>query len=373
MAFPGAVKHAAFQALALGARALHGRAGELRELKQFVLLQYAPALGSVVHATPLVAALRAAVPDANIIVCASGFAREIYRGNPAVDKLVITPNPTEQLFPAVAAIRRALPRGRFATLTTPFSDRRAVGLSAVLAGAQNLVGFTGVPELYRAPLPFDPGKSQIANHLWIMQALGHDVRHYEPQMFFSVDDLEYARGLLQRFARPKRPAAVLVTQTSVTQRKSWRAERFVAVARVLRERYGMNVLLVGAAGERENVQQIAQQMGGASNGIQCVAGETGLLQLAALLSLCRVGVTLDTGTMHIGRAVGLPMVIIAPAWSPPLEWLPVGDPRFIILKKLDMTPAEMPADYIIDEVSVDEVLAALERLLGSSAAAGEAL
>ena len=68
--------------------------------------------------------------------------------------------------------------------------------------------------------------------------------------------------------------------------------------------------------------------------------------------------------MHIGRSVGLPMVIIAPAWSPPLEWLPVGDARFVILKNLDMTPAQMPADYIIDEVSVEEVIAALEGLLG---------
>ena len=157
---------------------------------------------------------------------------------------------------------------------------------------------------------------------------------------------------------PGRPLAVLVTQTSVTQRKSWRAERFVAVAQALREQYGMNLLLVGAGSERETVAGLAQQIGAQA---QSVAGETSLPQLAALLSLCRVGVTLDTGTMHIGRAVGLPMVIIAPAWSPPLEWLPLGDPHFIILKNLELATA--PADYIIDEVSVEEVLAGLKQLL----------
>ena len=131
----------------------------------------------------------------------------------------------------------------------------------------------------------------------------------------------------------------------------------------------MNLLLVGAGSERESVAQLAQQIGA---GVQSVAGETSLPQLAALLSLCRVGVTLDTGTMHLGRAVGLKMVVIAPAWSPPLEWLPLNDPRFIILKNRDMLPQQMPADYIIDEVSVGEVLAALETLLRQPASDGEA-
>ena len=182
------------------------------------------------------------------------------------------------------------------------------------------------------------------------------------KFFFAADDLEYVRELLRRFDKPKRPLAVLVTQTSVTQRKGWRAERFVEVARVLRDRHGMNLVLVGAGSEREGVARLAEQIGGEA---RSVAGETSLPQLAALLSLCRVGVTLDTGTMHIGRAVGLPMVIIAPAWSPPVEWLPLDDPRFVILKNREMSSTNVPADYVIDEVSVDEVVAGLERLLAS--------
>jgi ADP-heptose:LPS heptosyltransferase len=83
--------------------------------------------------------------------------------------------------------------------------------------------------------------------------------------------------------------------------------------------------------------------------------------MAALLSLCDVGLTLDTGTLHVGRTVGLPMAIIAPAWSPPLEWLPLNNPRYRILKNAEMEVC--PPDYIIDEVSVDEVTDALRGLL----------
>jgi hypothetical protein len=55
------------------------------------------------------------------------------------------------------------------------------------------------------------------------------------------------------------------------------------------------------------------------------------------------------------------MVIVAPAWSPPIEWLPVGDARYRILKNLDMPAA--PEGYIIDEVSIDEVITALDELI----------
>jgi hypothetical protein len=57
------------------------------------------------------------------------------------------------------------------------------------------------------------------------------------------------------------------------------------------------------------------------------------------------------------------MVIIAPAWSPEIEWLPLGNPRARILKKADL--AEAPKDYIIDEVTVDDVKEALRDLLAA--------
>lgn len=326
------------------------------------MLQYPSALGAAVHAAPLISALREAVQDCEIVVCASGFALDVLRGNPAIDRLVKTPNPTKQLIPAMLAIREALPQRRpFATLTTTANERTAIPLAASLAGATNFVGFTLLPQIFRAPLVYDKSISQIENNLRILAALGHaGPRSYEPQVFFSAEDSDYARRLLSRFKASDRPFAVLVTQTSVTQRKGWRVERFVAAAAHLITKHGMNIVLLGAASERSAVDQIVHAIGEhACN----VAGETSITQLAALLSLASVGLSLDTGILHIGRAVRLPMVVIAPAWSPPVEWLPVENPRYIILKNLDL--ATCPPEYIIDEVEVPEVTAALDHLLAT--------
>jgi ADP-heptose:LPS heptosyltransferase len=356
------LKHLAFTAIAAGHRAIRPVPPPLSELHGFLLLQYPAWLGSAVHATPIMPALRAAVPGAEIVVCASGFALDILRHNPGIDRLIETPNPTQQLLSAARAIRAAPPlSGPFATITTSHSERSTIALAAMLAGATNFVGFTQIPELYRNSLRYDSTTSRIDNNLRIVGALDHPPSaHFEPQVFFSPDELAYARGLTARFDDPARTTVALVTQTSRTQRKSWRPERFVAAAQALIESHGANILLLGSSSERPFTDELAKAIG---THARSVAGETNLTQLAALLSLCAVGLTLDTGIMHVGRAVGLPMVIIAPAWSPPLEWLPLGDPRFIILKNLDLPAA--PPDYIIDEVSVDEVVASLDRLLAA--------
>jgi ADP-heptose:LPS heptosyltransferase len=354
------LKHVAFGAYAAAQSARRGRQPPLAEISSFLLLQYPSALGAALHATPVLPALRAAVPNAQITVCASGFALEVLGHNPAIDRLVETPNPVKQFGPAVRAIGNALPGRRpFATITTTANERSTVALAASLAGATSFVGFTLLPELYRAPLAYDKVQSQIANNLRVIAALGHPPSApFEPQIFFSETDLAHARSLIKRFDDPSRPLAVLVTQTSPTQRKSWRPERFSAVAEHLIQRHGMNILLLGAPSERPAVQALTDRIGERARN---VAGETSLTQLAALLSLCSAGVTLDTGILHIGRAVALPMAVIAPAWSPPVEWLPLDNPRYAIFKNLDLPTC--PPDYIIDEVSVDEVIGGLDRLV----------
>lgn len=346
------------------AEAIAGRTVDrerLREVENFIVLQHATALGTAIHATPLFAALRHVVPTARIAVVASGFSLDALRSNPNVDTLIATPSPLKDLKGSVSALRRQFPfhGATFATLTPTGNERTLIAMQAVLSGAANRVGFTVQPGLFRVPLSFDYSQSQIANNLRIIEALGHKATHFEPRIFFSEQDAVFARNLLAGSGVEEgRPVAVFVTQTSVTQRKSWRPERFREAATFLHERYGAHILFVGTTSEAQAIDTLRKELSFETTN---AAGKTNLAQLTALMSLCTVGLTLDTGPLHIGRAAGLPMVVIAPAWSPPIEWLPVNDESYRILKNADMPSA--PADYVIDEVSVDEVKKALNDLL----------
>jgi ADP-heptose:LPS heptosyltransferase len=358
------IKGTGFSAIAAverGFRAGDSAARELSSFRNFLLLQHARALGTVVHATPLIPALREAMPDARIAVAASGFALEVLRNNPGIERLIETPSPLADWRGAAQVLRRENPfrGGDFVILTPVGNDRTKIGLQTLFVGAGARVGFTQVPSLYRAAFEFDYAKSQIENNLAIVGALGHPVRHFEPQIFFDAADLEWAgRALTESGAQAGQTVAAFVTQTSVTQRKSWRKERFQAAAKFLIERYGAHIVFFGTEPEAAAIDDLRKGIAGATSSF---AGKTNLLQMAALLSLCDVGLTLDTGTLHVGRTVGLPMAIVAPAWSPPLEWLPLNNPRYRILKNAEMEVC--PPDYIIDEVSVDEVIEALQGLL----------
>ena len=333
----------------------------LNKIKHFLLLQHQSALGTAIHATPLIPALRQAVPDCRIAVAASGFALEVMRNNPGIDYLLETPSPLHNMQGAVRTLRAHNPFGKipYITITSTGNERTKIAAQAILSGANTRVGFTVAPQLYRAALSFDYTMSQIANNLRIIEALGYPAQHFEPQIFFSGADQATARELLATNGVPAgKQIAIFITQTSIGQRKSWRPDRFQAAASFLAERFGLHIVFVGTAAESAAIDQLRSKIPFPTTN---VAGKTSLTVLAALMSNATIGLALDTGPMHIGRAVGLPTVIIAPAWSPAIEWLPLDNPCFRILKNADLPSA--PPDYIIDEVSIDDVIGALDGLL----------
>ena len=364
MGLKGFIKRRGFSAVAALERSFRGGRSsemELSGFRNFLVLQHATALGTVVHATPLIPALREAMPDCRIAVAASGFALEVLRNNPGIEQLIETPSPLRDWRSAGQILRSKNPfrETDFAIVTPVGNERTKIALQTLFAKAGARVGFTQVPALYRAGFEFDYTKSQIDNNLSILPALGHRLRHFEPQMFFASADLDWAKRMLtEGGVHAGQTVAAFVTQTSVTQRKSWRKERFQAAAEFLIQRYGAHIVFLGTASEAAAIDDLRS---GIPHATSSFAGKTNLLQMAALLSVCDVGLTLDTGTMHVGRTVGLPMAIIAPAWSPPLEWLPLNNPRYRILKNAEMESC--PPDYVIDEVSVDEVTSALQELL----------
>ncbi len=327
----------------------------------YLLLQFQSALGTVVHATPLVEALRQQQPGARIVVAASGLAAQVWQGNPHVDRLLVTPNPLSSFRASVKALRNAaLFDGQpWTTLLTSGNERTKITLASVLAGPSKRVGFAVHGGLLHQHLQWQPALSQIDNNLRLLQAVlpgAPSPLTSEPNIY-PVQGVAFAESLV--LPPTGGPRIALATQTSITQRKKWRDDRWVQLAHALHERYAASLIFVGTSAEAAAIDDLRARIGFATASI---AGQTTIQQLAAVFARCDLGVMLDTGPLHVARAVGLPAVVIAPAWSPPHEWLPVGNPRYRILKNRDFPPPA-PDDYIIDEVGVDEVLAAVRDLL----------
>ena len=334
-----------------------------RPITNFFLPQFQAALGTVVHATPVVEALKHSLPQSRIVVASSGLASQVWQGNPHLETLLHTPDPLQDPLGAVRALRaaRLFARQPFVTLLTTGNERTRITVAAALAGRSRRIGFAVHGALVHQHLHFDPALSQIENNLCLLAAAGvqrNPAWPAEPRLYPQSAGT-FAEHL---FASARRPRIALATQTSPTQRKSWPQERWVELAHLLRSRYQAELVFIGAPSETQAVDALRAQIGFPT---LSAAGKTSIPQLAAVLQQCDLGVMLDTGPLHVARGVDLPAVIIAPAWSPVHEWLPVGHPRYRILKNADFPPPA-PANYVIAEVSVDDVLTAAADLLATA-------
>ena len=175
-----------------------------------------------------------------------------------------------------------------------------------------------------------------------------------------------ARALVREVNPEARPLVAMVTQNSGGQATGWHTERFVRVIRHAAES-GCAVMYMGTSGDGAALEMIRQ----AASGIGVsVAGRTSVTELAAVLAMSDAMVTLDTGTMHVGRAVKTPMVVLGPSWQRPTEWLPLEVENVRILRGVDRDSA--PEGYRLDEISAESVIEALDDLLRRYPASAEA-
>jgi len=330
------------------------------QVRQILVIEFMLPLGCVVHMTPAFEAIKRSLPDVVVIVATRGIGLQVLRHSPFVDRLIEAPDPTKDLWGAVRTLRRELrSRGlRPDCVLTGVGDQRTrLALMGLLASDGWRGGFTIHPELYQRPLTNDPELSVIGNNLRVAQLLGADFLPKEPRVFFSEEESRVAVSLLREANPAQLPVVVMVTQTSGGQPTNWHVERFAQVVRKTVQR-GCAVIYVGTAADGRAIETLREAAGG--QGVS-LAGRTTVGELAALLAASDFVVTLDTGTLHIGRSVGVPMVVLATPWQKTLDWMPLDSANVRILRGPDR--AEVPADYKLDEISVESVIATLDELM----------
>jgi ADP-heptose:LPS heptosyltransferase len=165
-----------------------------------------------------------------------------------------------------------------------------------------------------------------------------------------------ARALLDGPRQSGKPILVVVACNSGGQRTGWHRDRWVQTIRAAHSDLNYIPVYVGTKDDREQVEALREQAGAGFS----IAGETGIGDLAAVLALSDMAISLDTGTMHVGRAVDLPMVVLGPSWQKPHEWLPLGKPNVRILRGEDRIG--VPEGYRLDEISAESAMDALSEL-----------
>jgi heptosyltransferase-1 len=145
--------------------------------------------------------------------------------------------------------------------------------------------------------------------------------------------------------------------------KRWPPERFGALAAALRDRTGLRTLVTWGPSERD----LANAVVIASSGAASLAPPTSVSDLAVLMREAALVVSGDTGPLHIAAAMGTPLVgLYGPTWP---ERNGPWDPNDVVISRASVCVCHHKRQCLrgapcINEITLDEVVAAGERRLG---------
>lgn len=336
------------------------------------------ALGDIVHAIPVAAAIRRALPSSRIDWLVSAKHREILDLVTVIDRrLVINDRGDASGGATLAGAVRELRRTHYDVAI----DLQGLIKSALLArasGAPRVVGFSSRYARERLARIFytdahDPGRGGIYDpretrhvveiNLGILEAIGITAARAE----FPIEHVESA--VARQAAEQSGGAYVLLNPGAGWPNKQWPPSRFGAVAAALRDRYGWRSVVLWGPGE----ETLAQDAVAASSGAAIVAAPSSVADIVALARGARLMVSGDTGPTHIAAAVGAPIVGIygptRPARNGPIDAHDEVVSRDQICRCHHLRRCKLDRMCLLD-IEAAEVLSAIERRVASLPARG---
>lgn len=319
-------------------------------------------LGDVIHAIPAVASLRARHPGARIDWLIDPRYLAVLQLVRGVDQAI--PIDTRG---SVAELLRTIRRLREASYDAAVDLQGLIksGVLARAAGARRTLGLPrehlreGLARVFYTETP-DPGRNPdvISKSLGVMRALGVDE---VPVTFpLNVPRTPAGDGAVAAFGPD---GYAVIHPGAAWSNKRWPPERFGAVAAGIRARIGVRSLVLWGPGEED----LASRVAAASNGCADVSPRTSLVDLFAITKGAKLMIAGDTGPLHVAASVGTPIVGL---FGPTLAERSVPYCRDdIALSRTsrcvcrDERRCRLP-EPCIDDIGVDEVIAAVQRRLG---------
>jgi len=331
-------------------------------------------IGDIVHALPALAAMRRALPGAEVSWVVERRAAEILRDNPLIDRLIEIDTKALRRWPVsgetLLAPRQQLRRLRASAfdLAIDFQGLLKSALIARLSGAPRRYGFAR--EALREPesrfLLTETIKVPLRAHI-IRKNLALTAGALNISISTDAQELEFPIAIDRLHEREAEEAASLVNAPFAILNpgggwptKLWSAERYGALADELWTHLGMRSVITCGPGEND----LAESLVKASRTHSARAVSLSLKGFYALARRAEVYVGGDTGPTHLAVAAGTPIVGL----FGPTEWWRNGSPRAVdICVERDDINCRVDchrrscSQWICLDIEVERVLAAVRQ------------
>lgn len=306
-----------------------------------ILIVRLTAIGDVVRTLPALSALRREYPRAHIAWVVEDKAAGVLEGHPHLGQVIVferkeivaalkDPLRFHRGLSMLAGFVRRIRADRF-DLVFDFHGILKSGVIAAISGASRRVGFEKefVKEFNHLFTneklrPSDPKLLRVERNLEMVRPFASTEGLTDrPVLGLSDAHRKKANAFIKKKFGDSRPLVAIHPGTSRAL-KMWPRRHFARLCDLLADSMEASVMLTWGPGELEEAEAIRSL---AKSDPEIGPKTDSLLDLAALLERCDLMVTVDSGPMHIGSAVGAPVVAIfgptdvsvnAPHW-PPVE------------------------------------------------------
>ena len=208
------------------------------------------------------------------------------------------------------------------------------------------------------------GLHQVDYYLGLLRSLGASQVDRIPRLPLKEECIEMGLNLLSDMGIDKRELLIGVHPgAAYGETKRWFSERFGAVLGRL-QKSGRRFLLLGGPGEELIAQQISTIMDRPPIDL---VGKTTVAEALALVSMCGLFLSNDSGLMHVAAALNIPQVALFGS-TDPQKTAPLNDRAMVIHpEQISCTPCfkrSCPEDLeCMKAITVDDVTTAAEQLL----------
>ena len=278
-----------------------------------ILVRSANWVGDAIMTTPALHTLRHHFPEAHITLLAKPWVVPVFEHNPDVNEIMVFQAENRHKgHIGLWRLARDMRRQRF-DVALLFQNAFEAALLAFLARIPHRIGFTTdgrsllLSHRIRGWKPLKKGHL-IDYYLGLLKGAGMTAVDRKFTLVVTPGEHRDALGTIARGGMSNKGSLVGFNPgATYGTAKRWPADRFAQLGRRFIDETGSGILIFGADAEKDLGDRIAGQIG---PGCLNLCGQTTLRQAMALIQVCTLFITNDSGLMHVAAALDIPQVAL---------------------------------------------------------------
>ena len=327
-------------------------------------------IGDAVMTTPAVRAIRKNFPDTEISILAKPWVAPVFESSPYIDNILIYDDAGKHKgLLGKLRLARELKEYRFDAVIL-LQNAIEAAIIAFFAGIPCRIGYNTDARglLLTHSVPCTPQIKKIHQtgyYLGILQGVGLKTDGLNLDLVVAEKYQERAFEILNQYGISRNDRLVGINPSATFgSAKQWFPQRYADLADRIKEVFRAKIIIFGGPGDRELGREISQMMQHQSIDL---CGKTDLQEAIALINMCNLFITNDSGLMHVATALDVPLIAIFGSTNP-ITTGPKGLNSRIVRVPVECSPClkpECPKGHLkcMNQIDVDMLFDVVKEIL----------